>query len=57
MNKNNQKKPAEIKKRPGSPAGVSPRVIRRNSGGVVKQYPARIGYHGTGDETDLNPEE
>ena len=57
MKKNSPKKPAEIKKRAALPAGVSARVIRRTSGEMVKQYPARIGYHGTGDETDLNPEE
>ena len=33
------------------------KTIRTTSGGIVKQYPAKVGYHGTQDENKLNPEE
>ena len=33
------------------------KTIRTTSGGIVKQYPPKVGYHGTQDENKLNPEE
>lgn len=36
---------------------VPSKTIDKGAGKVLKQYPARVGYHGTDDEKDLNPEE
>ena len=36
---------------------VSSRIIRKKSGEILRQYPANPGYHGSGDEAQLNPEE
>jgi hypothetical protein len=57
MKRNKKKEAAEGEKTSAPPLDVPAKVIRKDSGKVVKQYPARIGYHGSGDETDLNPEE
>lgn len=35
----------------------TPRVVCTKDGAVQKQYPSRVGYHGTDKETDLSPEE
>ena len=40
-----------------STPNLSSKAIRKESGNVVRQYPAEVGYHGSGDETKLNPEE
>jgi hypothetical protein len=55
--KKNKSKEAAGGRKTSAPLAASAKVIRKDSGKVVKQYPARVGYHGTGDETDLNPEE
>lgn len=33
------------------------KTIRTTSGNMVKQYPPKVGYHGTQKEENLNPEE
>lgn len=33
------------------------KTVRSASGKLVKQYPSKLGYHGTDAEKELNPEE
>jgi len=37
--------------------GVKSKTIRTGRGRLVKQYPANPGFHGSGSEKQLNPEE
>jgi hypothetical protein len=32
-------------------------TVRKKGEKTVKQYPAKVGHHGTDDERELNPEE
>ena len=41
---------------PGT-SSMSSKTIVKRSGKEVRQYPARVGYHGSDDETKLSPEE
>lgn len=46
------------KKNADEVSGLMPgRTVRTHSGKLVKQYPPKVGYHGTQEENRLNPEE
>lgn len=38
-------------------SSMSSKTIVKRSGKELRQYPAKVGYHGSDDETKLNPEE
>jgi hypothetical protein len=40
-----------------APRPLSAETVRVKSGKGRKQYPASVGFHGTDQEKDLNPEE
>lgn len=50
----------KVKHKDGSREGnelMPGKTIHTPSGGVIKQYPPKVGFHGTQDENKLNPEE
>lgn len=56
MKENKNKKEPQNRKRKVVPP-ETPDMIRDNRDTGRKQYPPRVGYHGSDDEKDLSPEE
>ena len=56
-----ENKKSKEEKRPVKNAVTKPvlsaKTIVKESGEIQSQYPAKVGYHGTDNEKDLNPEE
>lgn len=57
MNSRTGKSEHEKKARAGDQPKLSKKILKRDPETIHVQYPARVGYHGTDDEKDLNPEE
>lgn len=57
MNSRTGKSEHEKKARAGDQPKLSKKILKRDPETIHVQYPARVGYHGTDKEKDLNPEE
>lgn len=55
--RNKQKRPLAGAGKSGDVVKVPAKVVATENGKVVRQYPAHVGFHGTTNENELNPEE